>query len=115
VLGHARDDVVALLAVHLGDALDREVVRLGCAAGEDDFLGRGPDQIGHLLARRFDRLFGVPAKGVIAARRIPEVLREEREHRLDDARINRRRGVIVHVDGKLHRYLLMATGTCSVT
>ena len=27
VLGDARDDVVALLAVHLGDALDRQVVR----------------------------------------------------------------------------------------
>jgi hypothetical protein len=31
VLGHARDDVIALLAIHLGDALDREVVRLGGA------------------------------------------------------------------------------------
>ena len=27
VLGDARDDVVALLAIHLGHALDREVVR----------------------------------------------------------------------------------------
>ena len=51
VLGDARDDVVALLAVHLGDALDREVVRLGGAAREDDLLRVGADQLGHLLAR----------------------------------------------------------------
>ena len=37
VLGHLRDDVVALLAVHLRDALDSEVVRLGGAAGEIRF------------------------------------------------------------------------------
>ncbi len=32
VLGHLGDDVVAALAVHLRDALDREIVRLGGAA-----------------------------------------------------------------------------------
>jgi hypothetical protein len=40
VLGDARDDVIALLAVHLADALDRKVVRLGRAAREDEFLSR---------------------------------------------------------------------------
>ncbi len=101
VLGDARDDVIALLAVHLGDALDREVVRLGRAAGEDDFLGVRADQIGHLLARLVDRLFGLPAERMVAARRVAEVLGEVRQHRLDHARIDRRRGVIVHVDRKL--------------
>ena len=38
VLGRLGDDVVALLAIHLGDALDGEVVALGGAGGEDDFL-----------------------------------------------------------------------------
>ena len=38
------DDVVALLLVELGDALDRQVVRLGGAAREDDLLGLGADQ-----------------------------------------------------------------------
>ena len=41
VLGDLGDDVVAALAVHLGDALDGEVVGLGGAGGEDDLLGGG--------------------------------------------------------------------------
>ena len=101
VLGDARDDVVALLAVHLGDALDREVVRLGRAAGEDDLLRVRADQIGDLLARLLDRLFGFPAERMVAAGGVAEVLGEVRQHRLDDARIDRRRRVIVHVDRKL--------------
>ena len=40
VLGHRRDDVVALVLVELGDALEREVVALGRAAREDDLLAR---------------------------------------------------------------------------
>ena len=99
------DDVIALLAVHLGDALDRQVVRFGGAAREDDFLGVGADQIGDLLARLFDRLFGFPPERMVAARRVAEVLREVRQHRLDDARIDRRRRVIVHVDRKLDGHI----------
>jgi hypothetical protein len=51
VLGDLGDDVVAALAVHLGDALDGQVVALGGAGGEDDLLGGGADQLGNLLAR----------------------------------------------------------------
>ena len=39
------DDVVALLAIHLGHALDRQVVALGGAAGENDLVGAGADQL----------------------------------------------------------------------
>ena len=74
VLGDARDDVIALLAVHLGDALDREVVRFGRAAREDDFLRVRADQIGDLLARLLDRLLGLPAERMVAAGRVAEVL-----------------------------------------
>ena len=107
VLGDRGDDVVALLAVHLGDALDREVVGLGRAAREDDFLRVRADEIGDLLARLLDRLFGFPAERMVAAGGVAEVLGEIRQHRLDDARIDRRRRVIVHVDRKLdcHRFL----------
>ena len=37
---------------------------------------------------------------MMAARRVAEVLLEERDHRLDDAGIDPRRGVPVHVDGQ---------------
>ena len=51
------DDVVAFVLVHLQDTLDCQVVRLRGAAGEDDFLGIGLDQLGDLLAGVLDRLF----------------------------------------------------------
>ena len=108
VLGDAGDDVIALLAIHLGDALDREVVRLGRAAREDDFLRVGANQVGDLFAGLLDRLFGLPSKRMVAARRIAEVLGEVRQHRLDHARIDRRRRVIVHVDRKLDSHCLIS-------
>src|SRR6185436_4156027 len=100
-----RDDVVALLAVHLGDALDRQVVRFGRAAREDDLLRVRADEIRNLLARLLDRLFRFPAERMVAAGGVAEVLREVRQHRLDDARVHRRRRVIVHVDRKFYRHL----------
>ena len=62
VLGHLGDDVVALFAVHLRNALDGEVVALGGAAGEDDLLGGCADEFGDLLAGLFDALLGLPAE-----------------------------------------------------
>ena len=62
VLGHLGDDVVAALAVHLGDALDGEVVALGRAGGKDDLLGGRADQLGHLLAGRLDRPARLPIR-----------------------------------------------------
>src|SRR5579872_1979100 len=39
VLGDRSDDVIALLAVHFGNALDRKVVAFSRAGGEDDLFG----------------------------------------------------------------------------
>src|SRR5665213_1171134 len=50
MLGYTRDDVVALVLVKIDDALDGEVVGLGRAAGENDFLGLGVDQRRNLIA-----------------------------------------------------------------
>ena len=47
---------------------------LGGAGGEDDLLGGGADQLGNLLARRFDGLLRLPAKGVVAAGRVAELV-----------------------------------------
>ena len=102
VLDHARDDVIALLAVHLRDALDRQVVRFGRAAREDDFLRAGANQIGHLLAGSLHRLLGFPAERVVAAGGVAEVLCEVRRHRLEHPWVDGRRGVVVHVNRKLH-------------
>ena len=98
MLGDGRDEVVALIAVHRGDALEGEVVALGGAAGEDDLLGDGADEAGDLLAGLLDGLLGLPAEGVIPAGGVAVVLGEARQHRLQHARIDARRGVVVHVD-----------------
>src|SRR5947207_15255131 len=71
-----------------------------------------------MTARRLDRLLGLPAESVRAARGIAEILREVRNHHLGDAAIDRSRRRIVKVDRKLHaatfseglKSLMTATG-----
>ena len=101
VFGDCRDDVVALLAVHFGDALDGQVVAFGGAGGEDDFFRGRADQLGDALAREFDRFFGGPSERVIAAGCVAELLHEIRKHLFEHARIHRRGRVVIHVYGQL--------------
>ena len=55
LLRHRGDDVVTLLPVHLHDALDCEVVRLGSPRGPDELLGiTGPDQ--HIVGETGQRI-----------------------------------------------------------
>ena len=104
VLGDAGDDVVALVLVELDNPLDRLVVGLGRAAGENYLLGLRIDQRGDLVARLVDRFLGFPAEAMVAAGGVAELLREVRQHRLQHPRIDRRRRVIVHVYRQLdHR------------
>ena len=85
VLGLHGDDVVALVLVEVGDALDGEVVGLGGARGPDDLLAGGADEATHLLARLLDGLLGHPAEVVVAAGGVAELAGEVREHLLEDA------------------------------
>jgi methylthioribose-1-phosphate isomerase len=102
VLDHLRDDVVALLAVHFRGALDRQIVRLGGAAGEDDFLRRRVDQPGDLGARVLHRFLGRPAERVVAAGSVAELIVKVRQHCLDHARVHRCGGVVIHVDRQFY-------------
>jgi hypothetical protein len=63
----------------------------GAAAGEDDLVGTRPDQIGDFRPRLLHGRVGPPAVRV-SARRVAEVLAQERLHRVHDAWIDRRRG-----------------------
>ncbi len=102
VLGGLGDDVVAALAVHLRDALDGEIIGLGSAGGEDDLLGGGADQLGNLFAGLFHALLGLPSKGVVAAGSVAELHAEVGHHRFEHAGVQRRGGVVVHVDRQVH-------------
>jgi hypothetical protein len=101
VLGDLGDDVVAALLVHLGNTLDGEVGALGGAGGEDDLLGGATDEAGDLFAGLLDTLLGFPAEGVVARGGVAEDAGEVGHHGFEHARVERRGGVIVHVDGQL--------------
>ena len=62
MLGNRGDDVIAFFLIHLGHALDGQVVALSRARSEDDFLGRGADQFCDAFAGRFHTFLAGPAK-----------------------------------------------------
>src|SRR3989441_8828744 len=75
LLDRRRHDVVALLAVHLGDALEREVDRLRAARREHDFLGVArADEARDPRTRRIRGALGLPPEGMVAARGMTELL-----------------------------------------
>src|SRR5579862_2097617 len=118
MLGDATDDVVALIFVKIDDALDCQVVGLGSAAGENNFLGLGSDQRGDLFARATDGLFRLPTETMVTAGGVAELLGEIREHRIEHARIDARGRMIVHVYGFFQhcfRYLFSNLQVRSVT
>ena len=80
MLDGAGDDVVAPVPVGQEDALERVVVGLGAAAGEDDLVGPGPEERGHLARARSTAALAGAARPVVA-RRIAEVV-AGRAHRL---------------------------------
>src|SRR5579863_61483 len=102
VLGDCGDNVIALLAVHLGHAFDGEVVALSGAGSENDFFGGGADQLGDTLAGSFDALFTSPTERVIVAGGVAELLHEKGKHLLQHPRIRGGGGVVIHINGQLH-------------
>src|ERR1041385_3660233 len=107
VLGLNRDDVVSLLPPRFRNSLYREVIGLGGAARENNFPRFGMDCGGYGRAGRRDRFFGGPAEAVLPAGGIPELRCEVREHRLQNAGVDRSRGMVIHVDGELHHTISM--------
>ena len=106
VLGADRDDVIALLLVELAGPLEGQVDALGSAGGEDDLFLVPADQGGDLLARPIHGLLGLPSERVAARGGVAELSGEIRHHRLQDPRIERGGGVVVHVDRELDRHVV---------
>ena len=101
MLGHRGDDVVALFLVHLGRALDGQVVALGRTRGKDDFLRGRAHQLRHPFAAEFGRFFADPSEGMVAAGRVAEFLDEVGQHLLEHPRVHGGGGMVVHVDRQL--------------
>ena len=59
----------------------------------------GAEGGGDLLPRGRHGALGRPAVGVLARGGVSELARQPREHRLEDARVERRRRLVVQVDG----------------
>ncbi len=106
MLGLKRYDVIAdlpILRVGAGEmrhALDRKIVRFGRARGEDDLARIGLDQRRDLAPGALNGLGGDAAIRVAGAVRVAKMLGKVRQHRLEDARVDRRRRLVVEIDGR---------------
>src|SRR5205823_5095723 len=79
------------------EALDGLVARLAAAAGEDDLVGLGAEEVGDLLAGAVDGVMGSLAVGV-AAGRVAELLAQVRQHGVEDGGVEGRRRIVVEVN-----------------
>ncbi|KAF5050549.1 hypothetical protein DSECCO2_428360 [anaerobic digester metagenome] len=112
MLGRAGDDVVPDRGILLGDAEDRDIVRLGRAAREDHIVGgASADGVRHLLPGRLDGVGRVGPVAVIDAPGVPEPIREVRQHRLDHPWICWGGRVVVHVD-RISRHCAPSPAVC---
>jgi hypothetical protein len=97
VLDRRDDQLIALAEARERSSLDREVVGLAAARGEDDVGAIAAEQRGDLRPRLLDRVLRRRAVRV-RARRVAELPLEVRAHRFEHLARDRRRGVVVEVD-----------------
>ena len=84
-----------IFGVHVGRALDGQVVAFSRATGENNFLGVGANERGGLLARFLNGLLRFPTKCVIATAGISVGLCKVRKHDFHHARIASSGGGVV--------------------
>jgi hypothetical protein len=99
VLDRAGDDMRALagLALRQRNTLDRQVIGLRSAAGEDDLLAAGSQHSGDSLAGLVERLERSPTEAV-DARRVAEAFAEVGQHRRDNLLVDRRGRGVIQID-----------------
>ena len=97
MLDGAGDDVLATPPWRIRDALDRQIISLGAAAGEDDLGGAAVQQPRDGLVGGVKRGEGFASQAIDAAG-VAEELTEIWLHALEDARIERCRSGVVHID-----------------
>src|SRR6266852_7663312 len=80
------DDVMTVRFGGFTDAVNRKIVGFGAAGSENDFVGVRSDQRRDLSSRLVDSSTRFLTEQV-NARRVTELLRQVRQHRLDDSRV----------------------------
>ena len=104
MLGRDAYDMAARAANTVGNAADGQIVALRGPARKDDVSLASADCGSDCGPGRIDRVFRLPAERMADAAGVSIQLRKIGEHRLDDARIDPRRGVVIHVDRQVdHR------------
>ena len=96
------DEMLALVLVEVGSALQRQVDRLRRAGRPYQFLRVAADERGDVPARLFDGRLGGPAERMRTRGRIAEFLGQVGDHLLRDTRVHRRGRRIIEIDRKLH-------------
>jgi hypothetical protein len=98
MFGRNADDVVPTAAWSLDNTAYRQIVAFGGTAGEYDFLARGIQASGDRLGGVIDCLSCTVSLRMAHTAGVAVRLAEEGQHRMDDPRIDSRRGMVVHVD-----------------
>ena len=99
VLDRGRDDMLSG-RIQLQGGIYGRIIGLRAAARENDFARLTPKQGGQALPREIDRASHLCAEPV-AARRIPEILGEKRQHFFDHGRIELRGRVVIEINDLL--------------
>ncbi len=93
-----RDRIAPLRLEHTPPAEHGEVVAFGAARSEAELVGVGTEAVGHALTRLIEGGPCLPAPSVRAGR-VPEARAEERRHRLQHFRPDRRGRRVIQIDG----------------
>ncbi|GIS59232.1 MAG: hypothetical protein CM1200mP2_14570 [Planctomycetaceae bacterium] len=78
-----RNDQVGVGRGCAENALECQIVRLRCSAGEDHLDGLGPEKFGHLGTGFSTAAAASSPKGMTGTGRVAEAFAEKRQHRLD--------------------------------
>src|SRR5260370_19823622 len=97
VLGYLCDDMITTCAVCQGNSVHSQIITLRTATGEDDFSRGTSQQLGDLSSRSVYGLVG-SLSVAMCARWVAKVMREIRQHGLDDGRVHRCGGIVIEVD-----------------
>ena len=102
VLGFNGNQVLAFGFIEVGGAFDGQVVGLGGAAGEDDFLRISIDQRGDIGSGFFHRFFSYPAEAVAVGCGVAEGFGQVRNHFFRHAFVNGGGGSVVEINGDFY-------------